>query len=95
MRTLWVAEVSGGPFQYSPTRPGTTHLGLEQAHRDLQISPAEFDAVARVLARSLDHFSVGQREKSEVLTAFAAHKDEVTQGWRQAHGADAAMKPAS
>jgi hemoglobin len=95
MRTLWVAEVSGGPFQYSPTRPGTTHLGLEQAHRDLQISPAEFDAVARVLARSLDHFSVGQREKSEVLTAFAAHKDEVTQGWRQAHGGDAAMKPAS
>ena len=85
MRTLWVAEVSGGPFQFSATRPGRTHLGLENAHRDLQISPNEFDAVARVLARSLDHFSVPQREKSEVLTAFAAHKSEVTEGWRQAH----------
>jgi hemoglobin len=87
MRTLWVAEVSGGPFRFSPTRPGQSHLGLENAHRDLQISPNEFDAVARVLARSLDHFSVPQREKSEVLTAFAAHKNEVTDGWRQAHGA--------
>ena len=86
MRTLWVAEVSGGPFKFSATRPGRTHLGLENAHRDLQISPAEFDAVAGVLARSLDHFSVPQRERTEVLAAFAAHKGEVTEGWRQAHG---------
>lgn len=87
MRTLWVAEVSGGPFKFSATRPGHTHLGLENAHRDLQISPNEFDAVARVLARSLDHFSVPKREKSEVLTAFAAHKNEVTDGWQRAHRA--------
>lgn len=86
MRTLWVADISGGPFRFSPTRPGRTHLGLENAHRNLQISPREFDAVAAVLSRSLDHFSVPQREKSEVLAAFAAHKNEVTQGYRQAHG---------
>ncbi len=86
MRTLWVAEASGGPFQFSPTRPGRTHLGLENAHRELQISPAEFDAVAGVLSRSLDHFSVPAREKGEVLAAFAAHKDEVTEGFRQAQG---------
>ena len=85
MRTLWVAEVSGGPFRFSATRPGQTHLGLENAHRDLQISPNEFDAVARVLTRSLDHFAVPAREKSEVLSAFAAHKNEVTAGWREAH----------
>jgi len=85
MRTLWVAEVSGGPFRFSATRPGQTHLGLENAHRNLQISPNEFDAVARVLTRSLDHFAVPAREKSEVLSAFAAHKNEVTAGWREAH----------
>ena len=84
MRTLWVANVSGGPFQYSPTRPGSTNLGLEEAHRNLRITPDEFDAVAGVLSRSLDHFAVPQREKSEVLAAFAAHKDEVTQGSRNA-----------
>jgi hemoglobin len=85
MRTLWVAAASGGPFHYTPTRPGATPLGLENAHRALQISPREFDAVAAVLSLSLDHFSVGPREKTEVLTAFAAHKDEVTAGYRAAN----------
>ena len=82
MRTLWVANISGGPFQYTPTRPGSTNLGLENAHENLHISPTEFDAVAGVLSRTLDHFSVPAREKSEVLGAFAAHKNEVTKGWR-------------
>jgi hemoglobin len=78
MRTLWVASVTGGPFQYTPVRPGSTNLGLEAAHENLRISPAEFDAVAGVLSRSLDHFHVPEHEKGEVLGAFAAHKDEVT-----------------
>ena len=84
MRTLWVANISGGPFQYTPTRPGSTNLGLENAHENLRISPTEFDAVAGVLSRTLDHFSVPAREKGEVLSAFAAHKNEVTKGWRDA-----------
>jgi hemoglobin len=85
MRTLWVAKVSGGPFVYTPTRPGSTKLGLENAHENLRISSREFDAVAAVLSRTLDHFSVPAREKGEVLGAFAAHKNEVTKGWRDAH----------
>jgi hemoglobin len=84
MRTLWVCNVSGGPFQYTPVRPGSTNLGLEEAHRDLRISPAEFDEVAAELGRTLDHFEVPAREKTEVLSAFAAHKDEVTAGYRAA-----------
>lgn len=87
MRTLWVAKVAGGPFQYTPTRPGSTNLGLENAHKNLKIAPAEFDAAAAVLSRTLDHFSVPAREKSEVLGAFAAHKNEVTKGWRDAQQA--------
>ena len=81
MRTLWVCEVSGGPFKFSPTKPGATPLGLEEAHRELKISPAEFDEVAAELARTLDHFKVPKKEKDEVLGAFAAHKDEVTAGF--------------
>jgi hemoglobin len=81
MRTLWVCNVSGGPFQFTATRPGATPLGLEEAHRDLRISPAEFDEVAAELGRTLDFFKVPKREKSEVLEAFAAHKDEVTAGY--------------
>ena len=81
MRTMWVCEVTGGPCKYSPTKPGKTRLGLEEAHRGLRISPAEFDEVAAELGRSLDFAKVPAREKGEVLAAFAAHKKEVTAGY--------------
>ena len=82
MRTLWVCEVTGGPFTFSPTKPGQNHLGLEEAHRDLKISPAQFDEVAAELGRTLDWAKVPAREKGEVLAAFAAHKGEVTAGYK-------------
>ena len=82
MRTLWVCNISGGPFQYTATKPGATPLGLEEAHRNLKISPAEFDEVAAELGRTLDVVKVPQAEKAQVLAAFAAHKDEVTAGFR-------------
>ena len=83
MRTLWVCNVAGGPQQYAATKPGSTDLGLEEAHRELKISPAEFDEVAAELGRTLDFFQVPGREKGEVLAAFAAHKGEVTEGYSQ------------
>jgi hemoglobin len=79
-RTLWVCNVSGGPYTYVGTKPGHDALALEEAHRRLAIAPDEFDAVAGELAKSLDHFGVPEREKGEVLAAFAAHKGEVTEG---------------
>jgi hemoglobin len=84
MRTLWVCAVAGGPLQYTATRPGTTEVGLEEAHRELKISPDEFDEVAAELARTLDACKVPPREKDEVLSAFAAHKHEVTTGYMAA-----------
>jgi hemoglobin len=81
MRTLWVCNISGGPFQFTATKPGTTPLGLEEAHRALRISPVEFDEVAAELGRTLDFVKVPKREKGEVLAAFAAHKNEVTAGY--------------
>jgi hemoglobin len=81
MRTLWVCNVAGGPFQYTATEPGSTPLGLEEAHRELKISPEEFDEVAAELGRTLDFVKVPQTEKDEVLAAFAAHKGEVTEGY--------------
>jgi hemoglobin len=81
MRTLWVCNVAGGPFEYVGTKPGKTAVGLEEAHRELQISPDEFDEVAAELGRTLDFVGVPEREKGEVLAAFAAHKNEVTEGF--------------
>ena len=81
MRTLWVCNVAGGPFQYTATKPGSTPVGLEVAHRDLRISPAQFDEVAAELARTLAVFKVPTPETEEVLAAFSAHKGEVTEGF--------------
>jgi hemoglobin len=80
MRTLWVCNVAGGPLTFTATRPGSTPLGLEEAHRALHITPEEFDEVAAELGRTLDHVGVPATEKEEVLSAFAAHKREVTEG---------------
>jgi hemoglobin len=80
MRTLWVCAVAGGPFTYSPTRPGHELLGLEAAHRRLRIRPDEFDAVAGELKKTLDAFNVPAADTEAVLGAFAAHRDEVTEG---------------
>lgn len=80
MRTLWVCKVSGGPFEYTATKPGSTPVGLEVAHHDLKITPAQFDEVAAELGRTLAVFKVPEAETGEVLAAFAAHKDEVTAG---------------
>lgn len=81
MRTLWVCKVAGGPFEYTATKPGGTTVGLEVAHHDLKISPAQFDEVAAELGRTLIVFKVPSAETAEVLAAFAAHKGEVTEGY--------------
>ena len=85
LRTLWVASVSGGPFQY-------TARELRDAHFDLKIAPEVFDEVDAELGRTLDHFGVPEREKGEVLAAFEGWKGEVTAGsdpeasnWRRWH----------
>ncbi len=83
MRTLWVSSATGGPLQYVATRPGKTNLGLELAHHDFKISPAEFDEVAAELGRSLVFFKVPKQEKDELLTAFNSHKAEVTAGYSE------------
>jgi hemoglobin len=80
MRTLWVSDIAGGPLKFNATKPGETHLGLEEAHRNLRITPDEFDEVAAELGRTLDFVGVPELEKGQVLAAFAAHKGEVTEG---------------
>lgn len=88
MRTLWVADITGGPYKFVPSGSTTScpfkrmyrgfdKLNLQNAHCNLQISSNEFDAVVMILANSLDHFKVPAKEKSEVLAAFAAHNKEV------------------
>src|SRR3970040_624748 len=62
MRTLWVCNVSGGPFEYAGTKPGSTTLGLEEAHREFRISSAEFYELAAQLARKIEAFELPWQE---------------------------------
>ena len=55
-RTLWLAALAGGPFEY-------TGRELRDAHFDLKIPPEVFDEVAAELANALDEFKVPEREK--------------------------------
>src|SRR5688572_3175276 len=72
MRTLWVCSVAGGPFKYDGAgKP------LGNAHKDLNITAAEFDEVAAELARTLAHFKIPKKETDEVLAAFAQQKPDV------------------
>jgi hemoglobin len=70
MRSLWLCQEAGGPFQY-------TGKELGEAHKDLHITSDEFDEVGAEIASALDHFNVPEREKQEVLAAIVARKDEV------------------
>jgi hemoglobin len=70
MRTLWLCQQAGGPFEY-------TGRELSEAHLGLHITPDEFDEVGAEIARALDHFNVPEREKGEVLAAIVARKAEV------------------
>src|SRR5690348_16372804 len=58
MRTLWLCQAAGGPFQY-------TGKDMHEAHKDLHITSKEFDEVGAEIARALDHFHVPEREKQE------------------------------
>jgi hemoglobin len=64
---------AGGPFLY-------TGREMRDAHFDLKISPEVFGEVTQELINALDEFKVPEREKQEVLAAFAAEKGEVTAG---------------
>lgn len=79
-RSLWVCDVSGGPFQLKATKSGKTPLGLEEPTGTAESRSAEFDEAAAELRRSLDFAKVPTREKAEVVAAFA-HKQEVTAGY--------------
>ena len=70
MRTLWVCDGAGGSFKYTATKPATTPVGVDVAHRDHKISSAQFDEVAAELGRRLAVFEVPLPETEQVLAAF-------------------------
>jgi hemoglobin len=65
MRTLWVASLAGGPFDY-------TGLPLPVA-----LTSDEFDEVGAEIVRALDFYKVPEKEKQELVGAYMKSKPQV------------------
>jgi hemoglobin len=71
-RTLWIASVAGGPFEY-------TGLPLREAHAEFNLTADEFAEVGAEIGRALDFYEVPEREKQELVDAYkASMRDVVT-----------------
>ena len=79
MRTLWVCNVAGGPFEYTATHPGSTRSASKRRTDASRSRRPSSMKSPRSWAGSLDA-GCPATEKEEVLAAFAAHKGEVTEG---------------
>lgn len=69
-RTQWVAALAGGPYEY-------TGLPLEEAHKDLHLTAAEFEEVGAEIVRALEYFQVPEREIQELVEAYMTAMPQV------------------
>jgi hemoglobin len=65
-----VCQATGGPCTY-------TGKSMRDAHKGMKITEADFNALVEDLTRSLDKFKVGEKEKSELLTALGGMKGDI------------------
>ena len=65
-----ICEATGGPCTYT----GKT---MVEAHRAMNVSDAEFNALVEDLVKTLDTFKVGAQEKTELLTALGGMRKDV------------------
>jgi hemoglobin len=70
MRTLWVAALAGGPFEY-------TGLPLSQAHTRFSLTSEEFDQVGAEIVRALEYYKVPEAEIKLLVDAYMLSKPDV------------------
>ena len=65
-----VCQATGGPCTY-------TGKSMRDAHKGMKVTDADFNALVEDLTKSLDKFKVGEKEKSELLTALGSMKGDI------------------
>jgi len=65
-----VCEATGGPCKY-------TGANMRDAHKGMNITDAEFNALVEDLVKSLDKFKVPAKEKNELLGALGGMKGDI------------------
>lgn len=67
-----ICQASGGPCTY-------TGRDMKSAHAGMGVSGAEFDALVGDLVATLNKFTVGDREKNELLGALGPMKQDIVE----------------
>jgi hemoglobin len=65
-----VCEAAGGPCKY-------TGEDMVEAHKDMNVTDAEFDALVEDLVRSLDAKGVRSSEKNELLDVLGPMRSDI------------------
>jgi len=73
--TALVCQVTGGPQTY-------TGRSMKDAHRQLHITEAEWDAMVHDFVAVLDQFKVPKAEQAELLTIVGSTKGDIVAGGR-------------
>lgn len=69
-RTLWIAALAGGPFDY-------TMMPLDEAHTEFDLTPEEFAEVASEIVSALEYFGVPEKEIQELAAAYSTAMGDV------------------
>jgi hemoglobin len=69
-RTLWIAAMAGGPFEY-------TGLPLNEAHAEFHLTAEEFAEVGAEIVRALNFYKVPKREQQELVAAYQTSMSDV------------------
>ena len=67
-----ICQASGGPCKY-------TGKSMKEAHAGMGVSTADFTALVEDLVAALDKFKVGEKEKSELLSALGGMKGDIVE----------------
>jgi hemoglobin len=59
---------------------------MKEAHKNMGVTDGEFAALVEDLTASLDHFKVGAKEKSELLTTLGSMKGDIVETKSNATG---------
>ncbi|MFD1569504.1 group I truncated hemoglobin [Halorubrum laminariae] len=71
-QTKFLSAVAGGPMQYEGD-------DMETAHEGLEITDAEFDAIAAHLDGALREFDVDDADREAVLEAVEGFRDDIVE----------------
>jgi len=81
----FVCMATGGPCQY-------TGLDMKKAHKRMDVTAGEFNALAEDLVKALDKFKVQDAEKNELLGALAKLKGDIVENESSATGTELPKK---